>query len=109
MISVERLGADSGPARLDVPPRSDISRRADMPKGADMPNRPDMPPDKEETLPPDEGGVTDIPKGTLRVGLTLSHYRIEEKIGQGGLGIVYRARDRIYSADWRSRPAPPRR
>ncbi|HLJ47990.1 MAG TPA: protein kinase [Bryobacteraceae bacterium] len=33
------------------------------------------------------------PKGDSMIGLTLRHYRIESKLGAGGMGIVFRARD----------------
>jgi len=39
-----------------------------------------------------EPGEDKAPKAAL-AGRTLLHYRIEEKIGQGGMGEVYRARD----------------
>ncbi|MCY3020207.1 MAG: serine/threonine-protein kinase, partial [Planctomycetota bacterium] len=50
---------------------------------------PDPPPDRTPELPPQDHG----PEALIQPGRTLGHFTILEKIGQGGMGTVFKAFD----------------
>ena len=42
----------------------------------------------------------------LEAGTKLGHYEVVSSLGEGGMGEVYRAKDPVSTAKWRSRSLP---